>query len=314
MVYLDFERPIVELEAKLEEFRKQAISRSMDLSGSIAEVRKEIEKKLDEIYGNLTTYQIVQVARHIGRPKIVDHVRYLTPDYITLHGDRRFSDDKAVWASMGSMDGQTVFIIGHVKGRNVKENIDSNFGQASPEGYRKAMRVMELAQKYNAPIITMLDTQGAYPGIGAEERGQAEAIAVNIRDMFGITVPIVTVVIGEGGSGGALGIGVGDRVLMMKYSMYSVISPEGCASILFRDGTRYKETAEMLKLTAKDLKGFGLIDEIIDEPVGGAHRSPIAAMEFVKKSIKRNLSELMALDEPITDYRYNKYRSLPPTL
>jgi len=314
MVYLDFEKPIVELEAKLEDFRKQAISRSMDLSNSIAAVRKDIEKKLDDIYGNLTTYQIVQVARHITRPKIIDHVRHLTPDYITIHGDRKYADDKAMWASMGSMDGETVFILGHVKGRNVKENIESNFGQASPEGYRKAMRVMELAQKYNAPIITMLDTQGAYPGIGAEERGQAEAIAVNIRDMFGLTVPIITVVIGEGGSGGALGIGVGDRVLMMKYSMYSVISPEGCASILFRDGTRYKETAEMLKLTAKDLKGFGLIDEIIEEPVGGAHRSPVAAMELVKESIKRNLSELQAVDVPITEYRYNKYRNLPPKL
>ncbi len=314
MIYLDFEKPIVELEAKLEDFRKQAISRSMDLSSSIATVREEIESKLKDIYSKLTPYQIVQVARHVSRPKLIDHVRFLTPDYITIHGDRRFGDDKAMWTSVGSLDGQTVFIIGQSRGRNAKENLENNFGMASPEGYRKAMRVMELADKYNAPIITMLDTPGAYPGIGAEERGQAEAIAVNIRDMFGINVPIVTVVIGEGGSGGALGIGVGDKVLMMQNSMYSVISPEGCASILFRDGMRFRETSEMLKLTAKDLIGLGLIDEIIEEPIGGAHRSPVAAMQFVKNAITKSFKELSEISEPIAEYRYNKYKNLPPKL
>lgn len=314
MVHLDFEMPVVELEAKLEDFRKQAISRSVDLSSSISAVRMEIEHKLDEIYSNLSPYQIVQVARHSSRPKLIDYVRFLTDDYITLHGDRRFADDKAMWASVGSMDGQTVFIIGQSRGRNAKENVENNFGMASPEGYRKAMRAMELAQKFNAPVITMLDTPGAYPGIGAEERGQAEAIAVNIRDMFGVSVPIITVIIGEGGSGGALGIGVGDRVLMMKNSMYSVISPEGCASILFRDGTRFRETSSMLKLTAPDLLSLGLVDEIIDEPVGGAHRSPIKAMKLVKKAIKKNLLLLNKLSEPITEYRYQKYKNLPPKL
>ena len=314
MVYLNFEKPVIELEARLEEFRKQAISRSMNLSKSISAVKSEIEEKLKEIYSNLTPYQIVQVARHVIRPKLIDHVRFLPPDYITLHGDRKYGDDKAMWTSVGTLDGQTVFIIGQSRGRNAKENLRNNFGMASPEGYRKAMRVMELADKFKAPIITMLDTPGAYPGIGAEERGQAEAIAVNIRDMFGLNVPIITVVIGEGGSGGALGIGVGDRVLMMKNSMYSVISPEGCASILFRDGSRFKETAEMLKLTSKDLLGLGLIDEVIEEPVGGAHRSPVKAMQLVKNAIKKNISKLVALEESITDYRYNKYKNLPPKL
>jgi len=314
MIYLDFEKPVVELETRLEDFRKQAISRSMDLTESIQSVQAQIEERLHEIYSNLTPYQTVQVARHNSRPKLIDYVKFMTPDYIQLHGDRRFADDLAMWTSVGSLDGKTVFIIGHNKGRDVKENIKFNFGMAHPEGYRKAMRVMELADKYGAPVITLLDTPGAYPGIGAEERGQAEAIAVNIRDMFGIKVPIITVVIGEGGSGGALGIGVGDRVLMMRYAMYSVISPEGCASILFRDGTRFRETAQMLKLTATDLKGCGLIDEIIDEPIGGAHRKPIQAMSLVKEAIKRHIKELLAIKEPITEYRYNKYRSLPPKL
>ena len=314
MIYLDFEKPVVELETKLEDFRKQAISRSMDLTESIQTVQAQIEERLHEIYSNLTPYQTVQVARHNSRPKLIDYVKFMTPDYIQLHGDRRFADDLAMWTSVGSLDGKTVFIIGHNKGRDVKENIKFNFGMAHPEGYRKAMRVMELADKYGAPVITLLDTPGAYPGIGAEERGQAEAIAVNIRDMFGIKVPIITVVIGEGGSGGALGIGVGDRVLMMRYAMYSVISPEGCASILFRDGTRFRETAQMLKLTATDLKGYGLIDEIIDEPIGGAHRKPIQAISLVKEAIKRHIKELLAIKEPITEYRYNKYRALPPKL
>ncbi len=314
MIFLDFEKPVVELEKKLEDFRLQAIAKSLDLTESIKQVQLEIEQKLDEIYNNLTRYQIVQVARHTSRPKAIDYVRYLTPDYITLHGDRELGDDNAMLTTVGTMDGQTVFIIGHNKGRNVKENIKGNFGSANPEGYRKAMRMMRLAEKFNAPVITLLDTPGAYPGLSAEEHGQAEAIACNIRDMFDVKVPIVTVVIGEGGSGGALGIGVGDRVMMMKYSMYSVISPEGCASILFRDGTRFRETSQMLKPTAKDLFDFGLIDEIIEEPVGGAHRSPVAAMEYVKQALKRNISELQKLDIPITEHRYNRYVNLPPRL
>lgn len=314
MIYLDFEKPVVELEKKLEEFRLQAIAKSLDLTESIRQVQLEIEQKLDEIYNNLTRYQIVQVSRHIMRPKTIDYIRYMTPDYLILHGDRELGDDNAMLTAMGTMDGQTVFIMGHNKGRNVKENIKGNFGSANPEGYRKAIRMMRLAEKFRAPVITLLDTPGAYPGLSAEEHGQAEAIATSIRDMFDIHVPIVTVVIGEGGSGGALGIGVGDRVLMMKYSMYSVISPEGCASILFRDGSRFRETSQMLKPTAKDLYNFGLIDEIIEEPVGGAHRSPVKAMEFVKQSVKRNVAALQNIDIPITEFRYNRYRNLPPQL
>jgi acetyl-CoA carboxylase carboxyl transferase subunit alpha len=314
MIYLDFEKPVVELEKKLEEFRLQAIAKSLDLTESIKQVQQEIEQKLDEIYNSLTRYQIVQVSRHIQRPKTIDYIRYMIPDYLILHGDRELGDDNAMLTAMGTMDGQTVFVIGHNKGRNVKENIKGNFGSANPEGYRKAMRMMRLAEKFRAPVITLLDTPGAYPGLSAEEHGQAEAIACNIRDMFDINVPIVTVVIGEGGSGGALGIGVGDRVLMMKYSMYSVISPEGCASILFRDGTRFRETSQMLKPTAKDLYDFGLIDEIIEEPIGGAHRSPVKAMEYVKLAVKRNIAALQNIDIPITEFRYNRYKNLPPQL
>lgn len=314
MIYLDFEKPVVELEKKLEEFRLQAIAKSLDLTESIKQVQQEIEQKLDEIYNNLTRYQIVQVSRHIQRPKTIDYIRYMIPDYLILHGDRELGDDNAMLTAMGTMDGQTVFVIGHNKGRNVKENIKGNFGSANPEGYRKAMRMMRLAEKFRAPVITLLDTPGAFPGLSAEEHGQAEAIACNIRDMFDVNVPIVTVVIGEGGSGGALGIGIGDRVLMMKYSMYSVISPEGCASILFRDGTRYRETSQMLKPTAKDLYDFGLIDEIIEEPIGGAHRSPVKAMEYVKMAVKRNISALQNIDIPITEFRYNRYKNLPPQL
>lgn len=314
MIYLDFEKPVVELEKKLEEFRLQAIAKSLDLTESIKQVQLEIEQKLDEIYNNLTRYQIVQVSRHIMRPKTIDYIRYMTPDYLILHGDRELGDDNAMLTAMGTLDGQTVFVMGHNKGRNVKENIKGNFGSANPEGYRKAIRMMRLAEKFRAPVITLLDTPGAYPGLSAEEHGQAEAIATSIRDMFDINVPIVTVVIGEGGSGGALGIGVGDRVLMMKYSMYSVISPEGCASILFRDGTRFRETSQMLKPTAKDLYDFGLIDEIIEEPVGGAHRSPVKAMEYVKQSVKRNIAALQNIDIPITEFRYNRYKNLPPQL
>jgi acetyl-CoA carboxylase carboxyl transferase subunit alpha len=315
MIYLDFEKPVVELEKRLEEFRLQAIAKSLDLTESIKQVQKEIEQKLDEIYNNLTRYQIVQVSRHIMRPKTIDYVRFLTPDYLTLHGDRELGDDNAILTTVGTMDDQTVFIIGHNKGRNVKENIKGNFGSANPEGYRKAMRMMRLAEKFRAPVITLLDTSGAYPGLSAEEHGQADAIACNIRDMFDINVPIVTVVIGEGGSGGALGIGVGDRVLMMKYSMYSVISPEGCASILYKNSTNPLETskmlADMLKPTAKDLYQFGLIDEIIEEPIGGAHRSPVKAMEFVKQAVKRNIAELQQINIPITEHRYNRYVNLP---
>ncbi|MBP7732576.1 MAG: acetyl-CoA carboxylase carboxyltransferase subunit alpha [Caldisericia bacterium] len=314
MIYLDFEKPVVELEKKLEEFRLQAIAKSMDLTESIKQVQLEIEQKLDDIYNNLTRYQIVQVSRHIQRPKTIDYIRYMTPDYLILHGDRELGDDNAMLTAMGTMDGQTVFIMGHNKGRNVKENIKGNFGSANPEGYRKAIRMMRLAEKFKAPVITLLDTPGAYPGLSAEEHGQAEAIATSIRDMFDINVPIVTVVIGEGGSGGALGIGVGDRVLMMKYSMYSVISPEGCASILFRDGSRFRETSQMLKPTAKDLYDFGLIDEVIEEPIGGAHRSPVKAMEYVKQAVKRNIAALQNIDIPITEFRYNRYKNLPPQL
>lgn len=314
MIYLDFEKPVVELEKKLEEFRLQAIAKSMDLTESIKQVQLEIEQKLDDIYNNLTRYQIVQVSRHIQRPKTIDYIRYMTPDYLILHGDRELGDDNAMLTAMGTMDGQTVFIMGHNKGRNVKENIKGNFGSANPEGYRKAIRMMRLAEKFKAPIITLLDTPGAYPGLSAEEHGQAEAIATSIRDMFDINVPIVTVVIGEGGSGGALGIGVGDRVMMMKYSMYSVISPEGCASILFRDGSRFRETSQMLKPTAKDLYDFGLIDEVIEEPIGGAHRSPVKAMEYVKQAVKRNIAALQNIDIPITEFRYNRYKNLPPQL
>lgn len=290
--WLEFEKPLLELEHRIEELRSFADGQSIDVSRELARLEAKAEDLRKQIYGKLTRWQITQIARHPRRPYTMDYLRLLGIDFIELHGDRRFADDEAMVGGMGFIGKRRVMIVGHQKGRDTKENIRRNFGMAHPEGYRKGLRLMKLAEKFGRPIVTFVDTPGAYPGIGAEERGQAEAIAVNLLEMSRLRVPILVVVIGEGGSGGALGIGVGDRILMLEYAIYSVISPEGCASILFRDASRAQEAAEAMKITATDLEERGVIDEIIREPAGGAHRDPESAARSVGEAIERHLSEL----------------------
>jgi acetyl-CoA carboxylase carboxyl transferase subunit alpha len=283
----------------------------MDMSQEIKMTEKRIETMRREIYSKLSPIQIVQVARHMQRPTTLDHINNIFTDFIELHGDRNFADDPALVTGIAKLDGRPVVVMGHQKGKTTKENIWRRFGMANPEGYRKALRVMRIAERYERPIISLIDTSGAYPGIGAEERGQAEAIAKNLREMAELTVPFIAVVTGEGGSGGALGIGMGNRVLMMEFAIYSVISPEGCASILFRDAKRANEAATAMKITARDLKELGVIDEIIKEPAGGAHNDPEGAARFAKTAITKNLGPLLGLShrELIAD-RYNKFRKM----
>jgi acetyl-CoA carboxylase carboxyl transferase subunit alpha len=309
---LDFEKPIIELQNKLEELRKHPETHSPDLSRE-EEIRL-IEKKLDEtrrqIFSNLTAWQRVQLARHPKRPYALDYLGKTFTDFHELHGDRLFADDRAMVGGLAKLDGHRVVVIGTQKGRDTKENILRNFGSAHPEGYRKAMRLMRLADKFGLPIITLVDTAGAYPGIGAEERHIAEAIAVNLREMTLLAVPIIAVVIGEGGSGGALGIGVADRVLILENAYYSVISPEGCAAILWEDRAAAPKAAEALKITARDLLELGLVDEIIPEPLGGAHNDPAGIAATLKTHLLKHLSELVAL--PATERlkkRYEKFRA-----
>ncbi len=293
--WLEFEKPLLELEQRIDELRSFADGQNLDVAKELARLEAKAEDLRKQIYGKLTRWQVTQIARHPRRPYTLDYIRMLGIDFTELHGDRRFRDDEAIVAGFGHLKGRKVVIIGHQKGRDTKQNIRRNFGMAHPEGYRKALRVMKLAAKFGRPIITFVDTPGAWPGIGAEERGQAEAIAVNLFEMSRLPVPIIIVVIGEGGSGGALGIGVGDRVLMLEYSIYSVISPEGCASILFRDAARAAQAADAMKITAKDLTELGVIDETVPEPPGGAHRDPEAAGRAVGEAIERHLSELEEL-------------------
>jgi acetyl-CoA carboxylase carboxyl transferase subunit alpha len=290
--WLEFEKPLLELEQRIDELRSFANSQSIDVAKELARLEAKAEDLRREIYGKLTRWQITQIARHPRRPYTLDYMKMLGIEFIELHGDRRFRDDEAIIGGLAFFAGRKVMIIGHQKGRDTKENILRNFGMAHPEGYRKALRLMQLAARFGRPIITFVDTPGAYPGIGAEERGQAEAIAFNLHEMSTLAVPIVVVVIGEGGSGGALGIGVGDRILMLEYAIYSVISPEGCASILFRDASRAAQAAEAMKITARDLMETGVIDEIIPEPSGGAHRDPTRAARNVGEAILRHLSDL----------------------
>lgn len=308
---LPFEKPIAEMESKIEEFEKESKLTGIDITAALSQLKIDISEETKRIFSNLSRWEIVQLARHIDRPKTIDFIKLLIPDYVFFCGDRFFHEDPAIFGAMGTFDSQNLMMIGHNKGKDTKENILCNFGCANPEGYRKALRLMRLAEKFNAPIVTIIDTQGANPGIIAEENGQSEAIARNLRDMFSITVPIIAIVIGEGGSGGALGIGVGDKVYMMENSIYSVISPEGCASILFRDATKAQISAEELKLTAKDLFQYHLIDEIIPEPVGGAHRDPKTAMELVKRTLSQALSEFKGQNkQSLLESRFQKYRKL----
>ena len=309
--FLDFEKPLVELEQKIRELRDYSTD-SVDFSNEIKKLEKKAEKLRDEIFSNLTRWQRTQLARHQNRPYTLDYVRHIFTDWAEVHGDRNFRDDPALVCGFARFDGEPCMVIGHQKGRDTKEKVYRNFGMPNPEGYRKALRVMQLAEQFQLPIFTFVDTPGAFPGIGAEERGQAEAIARNLREMAALTVPIIVTVTGEGGSGGALAIAVGNRVLMMQYSVYAVISPEGCAAILWSDGTRGPEAAEALKLTAQDIAELGtVIDEVIPEPPGGAHNDHGAAAAQVKKVLRRHLSELSKLSAAeLVEQRYRKFRAM----
>jgi acetyl-CoA carboxylase carboxyl transferase subunit alpha len=307
---LDFEKPILELEHKIEDLRKMG-SKRVTLEPEIKRLESKVEKLKNDIYTNLTPWQRVQIARHPKRPFTLDYIRMMTEEFLELHGDRLFSDDQAIVGGFAKIDGQKVMIMGHQKGRDVKENIARNFGCAHPEGYRKAMRLMRIAEKFHVPVICLIDTPGAYPGIGAEERGQAQAIAENLRDMAGIKTPIVAVIIGEGGSGGALGIGVADKVLILQHAYYSVISPEGCASILWRSSLKAPLAAEALKMHGEDLSKFKIVDDIIPEPLGGAHRDAEATAAALKTCILKHIKKLSALDaDDLLDGRYKKYRDI----
>jgi acetyl-CoA carboxylase carboxyl transferase subunit alpha len=296
--YLDFEKPIEELELKVEEMKRLSDGKDVNLSGEIKKLEKKIRDLRTEIYSNLTPWQKTLLARHPDRPYTLDYIGLMTDQFIELHGDRRFADDKAIVGGLATLkDGMAAVIIGHQKGRGTKERIRRNFGQPHPEGYRKAMRLMELAEKFKRPIITLIDTPGAYPGIGAEERGQGEAIAANLMRMSRLRVPIIAVVIGEGGSGGALALSVSDRLYMLEHSVYSVISPEGCAAILWKKGNDlgpedFARASEALKMTAQDLYQFKIIDEIILEPSGGAHRDPEETAKSISDKIFEALEEL----------------------
>ncbi len=308
---LDFEKPIIELEKKIDELETLSRITGMNLNGEVKPLKDRLGTLISEIFVGLTDYQRIQVARHAARPLTADYVEALFDDFLELHGDREFRDDRAIVTGVARFGTRRVMIIGHRKGRDIKEKVACYFGCAHPEGYRKALRKMRLAEKFGLPIITFINTPGAYPGIGAEERGQAWAIAENLREMFGLTFPIICVVIGEGGSGGALGIGIGDRVLMLEHSYYSVISPEGCAAILWGDAKRVADAARALKLGARDLFAMGIIDEIVSEPVGGAHRNPADMFARLRERLTFHLDALEKLTvEQRLDERYAKFRRM----
>ena len=307
----DFEKPIIELEKKIEGLKKFSEDKAVDLCSEIIDLTEKLKKLKKGIYSKLSPWQKIQISRHPQRPTTLDYIAMIMKDFIPLAGDRLFGEDKALLTGFATLDQRKIAVIGHQKGKDTKENIERNFGCAHPEGYRKAMRIMRLAERFNMPIVCLIDTPGAYPGVGAEERGQAQAIAENIRDMFSMKVPVLVTVIGEGGSGGALGIGVGDKVLIMEYAYYSVISPEGCAAILWKDASKREEAAKVLKLTAPDLLKMGIVDEIIPETEGGAHRGPEHAAQNLKGAINKNLDELSHLSvETLLDQRYQRYRKM----
>jgi acetyl-CoA carboxylase carboxyl transferase subunit alpha len=305
----NFEEPILKLRRRIEEL--SALPADASHRREVEKLREKLEKLSREIYANLSPWQKTLVARHPARPYALDYIQALTTDFTELHGDREFADDPAIVSGFANFRGRPVAVIGHQKGRDTKEKVRRNFGMPRPEGFRKALRVMRLAEKFRRPILTFIDTAGAYPGIDAEERGQAESIAVNLREMASFYVPIIVTVTGEGGSGGALALGVGDRVLMLEHSVYSVISPEGCAAILWKDASRKKEAAEALKLTASDLAELSVIDEVVPEPPGGAHADPAGAAAAVGEAIDRHLKEVLDLTpEERRERRYRKFRAL----
>ncbi len=308
---LDFEKPLIEIEEKIEKLRSYVQSEDPRVHTEIDKLTKRSQYLLERIYSNLTPWQKTQVARHPNRPATTEYINAFISDFIELHGDRHFADDPAIIGGVGKLRERPVVVIGHQKGTGTKDRIYRNFGMPNPEGYRKALRLMHLAEKFNKPIITFIDTPGAYPGIGAEERGQAEAIARNLFEMCRLKVPIIVSVIGEGGSGGALAIGVGDRIMMLEHAIYSVISPEGCAAILWGDGTRAKEAADTLKLTAQNLKKLGVIDVIVKEPLGGAHRDSFIASENLKEAMIKALKEIETIPgDKLAAMRYEKFRKM----
>ncbi|QHI70600.1 acetyl-CoA carboxylase carboxyltransferase subunit alpha [Tichowtungia aerotolerans] len=308
---LPFEKPVLDLEDKLHELEAFSKEQDIDVSHEIERMKEKIKSTREQIYSNLTAWQKVQVARHPERPYTMDYIRNMTTDFVEIHGDRIHADDRAIIGGFAKVDGQKVMILGSQKGRDTKSNLECNFGCAYPEGYRKALRLMKLADKFNIPVVTLIDTPGAFPGLESEERHIAEALAVNIREMFNLKVPVIVTVIGEGGSGGALGIGVGDRILILEHAYYSVISPEGCAAILFKDRAYADKSADALKITAQHLLERKLADEVIPEPKGGAHTDHQAIADNLKAAILRNLSELKELSgDQLKAGRYEKFRAM----
>lgn len=314
--YLEFEKPIEELELKIEELKRLSDGKDIDISSEIKKLEKKVKELRSEIFSELKPWQKTLIARHPDRPYTLDYINLITSDFIELHGDRRFSDDPAIVGGVAKINDIPVIIVGHQKGRGTKERIYRNFGQPHPEGYRKALRLMKLAEKFKRPVITFIDTPGAYPGIGAEERGQAEAIAVNLMEMARLRTPIISIVIGEGGSGGALALGIADRLFMLEYSIYSVISPEGCAAILWKkngdfSSEDFSKAADALKLTAQDLLSFKIIDGIIPEPLGGAHRDPEAMAKKISEFILTAIEELKTKTPgKLIEERYKKFRKI----
>ena len=308
---LEFEKPLRDLEKQLDEIKRKSMAQNLDLSGEIEAIEKKIEATKSEIYSNLTSWQIIQLARHPKRPYALDYINSIFTDFQELHGDRRFGDDKAIIGGIAFFEGKALMIIAQQKGRDTKENLERNFGMPLPEGYRKALRLMKMAEKFNIPIVSLIDTKAAYAGIGSEERHVAEAIAVNLREMSRLKVPFISVVIGEGSSGGALGIGVTDRILVLQYAYYSICPPEACAAILWRNREHTVKAAESLKLNAKELLKLGIADEIIEEPYGGAHCDHHAAAEILRTVISRHLKELQSISvDKLIEDRYQKYRAI----
>ena len=309
--YLEFEKPLVELEREIEHLKRFSKGRPSHFNEQLNHLEDKLNRLKREIFSNLTGWQITQLARHIDRPKTSHYIQWIFENFTELHGDRNYGDDPAIVGGISKFNGRSVVLIGHQKGADAKEMARRNFGMPHPEGYRKALRLMKLAETFGKPILTMIDTPGAFPGVGDEERGQAQAIAQNLKMMITLRTPIIAMVIGEGGSGGALAIGIGDRILMLEYSVYSVISPEGCAAILWKDGRKGEVAAESLKLTAHDLYQLGVIDEIIKEPLGGAHRDPETMAGRLKEAVESHLRELERMDiEELLKLRYEKFRRM----
>lgn len=314
--YLEFEKPIEELELKIEELKRISDGKEIDISREVKKLEKKVKELRSEIFSSLTPWQKTQIARHPDRPYTLDYINLVTSDFVELHGDRRFSDDPAIVGGIAKIHDIPIIVAGHQKGRGTKERIYRNFGQPHPEGYRKALRLMKLAEKFKRPVVTFIDTPGAYPGVGAEERGQAEAIAVNLMEMSRLRTPIISIVIGEGGSGGALALGVADRLFMLEHSIYSVISPEGCAAILWRKNgdlgaDDYSRAAETLRLTAQDLLNFKIIDGVLPEPLGGAHRDPEAMAKRISEYIISAIEELgTKAPGKLVEERYRRYRKM----